>query len=78
MSTFMVCLLLVRECPLRKMLPDDVLIGELSAYTFRVQRYTGRYLYGAPPGLHDDTVIALALAWNLCSIPRLTLGIAVA
>lgn len=59
-----------------RLIPADVLIGELSAYTYRVERRTGRYLYGAPPGLHDDTVIALALAWNLASIPRLSLGIA--
>jgi hypothetical protein len=25
---------------------------------------SGTYRYSAPPGLHDDTVIALALAWH--------------
>ena len=41
---------------------DPVLLGELQAYTLERGAH-GRYRYGAPPGLHDDTVIALALAW---------------
>lgn len=42
---------------------DPVLIGELEAY--EVERLeSGKYRYGAPPGAHDDTVIALALAWK--------------
>lgn len=42
---------------------DDVLVNELVAYTSeRLQ--SGLVRYSAPEGLHDDTVIALALAWH--------------
>jgi phage terminase large subunit-like protein len=42
---------------------DPVLIGELQAYS--MQRLpSGRFSYSAPPGEHDDTVIATALAWH--------------
>jgi hypothetical protein len=45
------------------LLPDETLLGELSSY--EMQRLpSGTYRYSAPPGLHDDTVIALALAWH--------------
>ena len=44
-------------------LPDPVLIAELQAYALE-RLPSGRFRYGAPPGLHDDTVIALALAWH--------------
>ena len=47
-----------------RILEDDVLIGELSAYTRKVSAATGRSQYSAPEGMHDDTVIALALAWH--------------
>ena len=44
------------------LLPDETLLHELAAYT--VERLPGgTYRYSAPPGQHDDTVIALALAW---------------
>jgi hypothetical protein len=43
--------------------PDETLMKELLAY--RVERLAGGgYRYSAPPGLHDDTVIACALAWH--------------
>jgi phage FluMu gp28-like protein len=42
--------------------PDPTLLHELSAYTLEPLD-SGRYRYGAPSGVHDDTVIALALAW---------------
>lgn len=41
--------------------PDPVLIEELKAFEYTTGR-TGRVSYSAPPGMHDDTVIALALA----------------
>jgi Terminase large subunit, T4likevirus-type, N-terminal/Terminase RNaseH-like domain len=42
---------------------DPVLIAELQAYT--IDRLPGgNYRYSAPPGLHDDCVMALALAWH--------------
>lgn len=45
------------------LLPDSVLLDELAAYT--IERMPGGgYRYGAPSGVHDDTVIALALAWH--------------
>lgn len=58
-----------------KLLPDPVLLGELEAYTYQ-NTPLGRTRYSAPPGRHDDTVIALALAWRLASTPRLALAIA--
>lgn len=44
-------------------LNDPVLMGELQAYTLE-RLPSGRFRYGAPEGMHDDTVIALALAWH--------------
>lgn len=43
--------------------PRPVLVNELEAYTFNMSP-TGNVRYGAPSGMHDDTVIALALAWK--------------
>jgi phage terminase large subunit-like protein len=45
-------------------IPDDpVLLGELLAY--EAERLpSGTLRYGAPPGQHDDCVMALALAWQ--------------
>lgn len=45
------------------LMPDPVLIAELAAYT-QERMPGGGYRYNAPSGLHDDTVIALALAWH--------------
>ena len=45
------------------LLPDPVLLQELAAYSME-RLPGGGYRYGAPPGLHDDTVIATALAWH--------------
>ena len=41
---------------------DPVMKGELMAYE-RTVSSTGRSQYSAPQGMHDDIVIALALAW---------------
>lgn len=44
------------------LLDDPALLGELAS--FSLERLPGGgYRYGAPPGTHDDTVIATALAW---------------
>jgi hypothetical protein len=44
-------------------LPDDpILISELMAYESE-RLPSGIMRYGAPEGQHDDTVIAVALAW---------------
>lgn len=46
-----------------KILNDPVLIAELQAYeTERLP--SGLLRYSAPEGMHDDTVIALAIAWH--------------
>lgn len=50
--------------------PDAVWTGELEAYERKVSPVTGRSQYSAPEGMHDDTVIARALAWQACSLPR--------
>ena len=47
---------------------DPVLVGELQA--FEMERLpSGTFRYSAPAGMHDDTVISLALAWHGASIP---------
>jgi len=43
-------------------LDDPIWTSELEAFEQTVNRVTGRSTYGAPTGLHDDTVIARALA----------------
>jgi phage terminase large subunit-like protein len=45
------------------LLPDETLLDELAAYTYELLP-SGGYRYTAPPGLHDDLVIATALAWH--------------
>jgi hypothetical protein len=62
-STLIEGLALAIENEALALLPDETLLNELAAYT--AERLTsGRYRYGAPSGLHDDTVIATALAWH--------------
>lgn len=46
-----------------RLLDHPVLLEELASYS--LQRLPGGgYRYGAPPGMHDDTVMAAALAWH--------------
>jgi phage FluMu gp28-like protein len=47
-------------------LPDAVLVGELQAYE-QEKLPSGLRKFGAPSGLHDDTVMALAMAWQGCA-----------
>jgi phage terminase large subunit-like protein len=47
-------------------LPDPVLIGELQAYE-QDKLPSGLRRFGAPQGMHDDTVMALAMAWQGCT-----------
>ena len=55
-----------------KTMPDPVQRAELEMYEYTIGR-SGTVSYNAPAGQHDDTVIALALAWwNLGH--RATLG----
>lgn len=42
---------------------DTIWTSELEAYEIKLSTVTGRPTYSAPEGLHDDTVIARALAW---------------
>jgi phage terminase large subunit-like protein len=51
-----------------EILPDAVQVGELQAYEME-RLPSGLMRYNAPPGMHDDTVIALALAWQGASVP---------
>jgi hypothetical protein len=46
-------------------LNDPIIVGELMAYEAKTTA-SGRTQYSAPEGLHDDCVIALALAWKAC------------
>ena len=46
-----------------RIIPDPTLIAELQAY--EAERLpSGMLRYGAPSGMHDDTVMALMLAWH--------------
>ena len=52
-----------------RILNDPVQIGELQAFEGR-QTPNGAWRYEAPEGMHDDRVMAMALAWNgLSNIP---------
>ncbi len=58
-------------------IPDDpVLIAELEAFE-ATRLPSGRWRYEAPSGMHDDTVISLALALAACSAYDATGGITV-
>jgi hypothetical protein len=57
------------------LLPDETLLNELAAYTMK-RSISGQWQYSAPAGTHDDTVIALALAWEAARTPRLRLDFA--
>jgi len=44
-------------------LDDPVLIGELLSFESK-RNASGSFSYSAPPGMHDDCVLALAIAWS--------------
>jgi phage terminase large subunit-like protein len=50
-----------------RILNDAVLVGELVAYQAE-KLPSGLLRYGAPSGQHDDTVMALAVAWSTVSM----------
>ncbi len=52
-----------------RILPDPILIAELQAYEME-RLPSGLLRYGAPDGLHDDTVMSLAMAWYGASNQR--------
>ena len=45
-----------------KILNENYLVDELNAFTYIYNQKTRRVQYGAPQGVHDDTVMSLALA----------------
>lgn len=49
-----------------RILPDPTLVGELQAFEQK-RMASGLMRYAAPEGMHDDSVIALALAWSAVS-----------
>lgn len=51
-----------------QLLNDEYQITELMAYQSE-KLPSGLVRYGSPEGLHDDTVMALALAWNGIGVP---------
>jgi hypothetical protein len=46
-----------------RIIDDPILIGELQAYEMQ-RTAAGNTKYSAPDGMHDDTVMALAIAWH--------------
>jgi phage terminase large subunit-like protein len=46
-----------------KIINDPVLVGELQAFEAK-RNNSGTFSYSAPEGLHDDCVMALAIAWQ--------------
>lgn len=51
-----------------RIIDDPVLVSELQAYE-AVRMPSGMLRYGAPDGMHDDTVMSLALAWYGVAVP---------
>jgi len=56
-------LALAFEQDMIRILNDPVLVNELEAYEYH-RTPSGLLSYGAPPNLHDDCVISLALAYH--------------
>lgn len=56
-----------------RIINDPVQIGELQAYESK--RTASGFSYSAPAGMHDDTVMALAFAWQAVSTPPIGHGI---
>ena len=52
-----------------QILDDEAMINELMAYQSE-RLPSGLLRYNAPDGMHDDIVIALAIAWNAVGVPR--------
>ena len=57
------------------LLDDPILLGELASYALE-RLPGGGYRYGAPSGLHDDLVMAAALAWHAVKHGGLSLDFA--
>jgi phage terminase large subunit-like protein len=52
-----------------RVLNDTVLIGELLSFESK-RNASGSFSYSAPDGMHDDTVMSLAIAWNAINRDR--------
>jgi phage terminase large subunit-like protein len=52
-----------------KIINDPVLVGELLSFESK-RNASGGFSYSAPDGMHDDTVMSLAFAWNAISADR--------
>jgi len=46
-----------------KILADPIQIGELQSFEGE-RTPAGAWKYGAPEGMHDDTVMAMAIVWQ--------------
>jgi phage terminase large subunit-like protein len=57
-----------------KIINDQDLIGELMSFESK-RNASGSFSYSAPDGMHDDCVMALAIAWNAISSGGINLGI---
>lgn len=53
-----------------EILEDAVQLAELEAYELLKRTASGRPIYGAPQGIHDDHVMALALGWQATRVPE--------
>jgi phage terminase large subunit-like protein len=49
-----------------RIINNPILVGELLSYESK-RNNSGSFSYSAPEGMHDDTVMSLAIAWNGCS-----------
>ncbi|MDX9779611.1 MAG: terminase family protein [bacterium] len=54
------------ENGLIRVLDEPVLVGELLSFESK-RNASGSFSYSAPPGMHDDCVMSLAIAWNAVS-----------
>lgn len=75
-STLIEALALAFERGSARWLANEVWTAELHAYEYVVGR-TGRVRYSAPDDMHDDTVIARALAWQAAAMVKRPSGILV-
>jgi phage terminase large subunit-like protein len=46
-----------------RVIDDPVLVGELLSFESK-RNASGSFSYSAPDGMHDDTVMSLAIAWD--------------
>jgi len=49
-----------------RVIDDPILVGELLSFESK-RNASGSFSYSAPDGMHDDTVMSLAIAWDACT-----------